>query len=183
MEVLETAIPDVKVLVPKKWGDRRGFFSETYNRERMHEVGITCEFVQDNHAFSAEPRVLRGLHYQIPPFAQDKLVRVSQGAILDVAVDVRRGSPTFGRHVTVELSAENWKQVFVPVGFAHAYLTLMPDTEVLYKVSNLYAADHERGLLWNDPDIGIDWGLGGAEPVLSDRDKVHPRLSDATDLF
>lgn len=183
MDVVETAIPDVKILIPRKWGDQRGFFSETYNRQRMYEAGIRCDFVQDNHAYSAEKGVLRGLHYQIPPMGQDKLVRVCRGAILDVAVDIRRSSPTFRGHVTVALSAENWKQLFVPVGFAHGYLTLTADTEVIYKVSNFYAPDHERGLRWNDPALGIDWGLGGAAPVLSDRDREHPLLADAVELF
>ncbi len=148
-------IPDVKVLTPKKNGDHRGFFSEVYNRKTLAEAGIDITFVQDNHAFSAEKGVVRGLHFQIPPFAQDKLVRVVRGSVFDVAVDLRRGSPTYGQHVSVVLSAEAWNQILVPIGFAHGLMTLEPDTEVLYKVSNYYSAEHDKGLLWNDPALGI----------------------------
>jgi dTDP-4-dehydrorhamnose 3,5-epimerase len=178
MELRPTSIPDVKVLVPKKFGDQRGFFSEVYSRRVLAELGIDVEFVQDNHAYSAQCGVLRGLHYQIPPKAQDKLVRVVRGAIRDVAVDVRRDSPTFGRHVVVELSADNWQQVFVPRGFAHAYLTLTPDVEVIYKVTADYAPELERGILWNDPDLAIDWGIGPEEVILSARDAGLPRFAD-----
>jgi dTDP-4-dehydrorhamnose 3,5-epimerase len=183
MQVIETAIPDVKVLVPKQFKDHRGFFSEVYNSRTLKDLGIACGFVQDNHSLSVEKGVLRGLHYQVPPMAQDKLVRVVRGAILDVAVDVRRGSPTFGKHVAIEISAENWRQIFVPVGFAHGFVTLEPNTEVLYKVSAPYSPGHERGLKWNDPALGISWGIGEAEAVLSGRDQNHPPLAGATDLF
>ena len=184
MQIIPTEIPDVKVLVPKKFGDARGFFSETYSRKGLREyAGIACEFVQDNHSLSAEVGVVRGLHYQVPPMAQDKLVRVVRGAILDVAVDIRKGSPTFGRHVAVVLSAENWKQIFVPVGFAHGFVTLEPNTEVVYKVSNYYAPAHERGVRWDDPALGIEWGIDAARAVLSNRDREHPPLKDAKDLF
>jgi dTDP-4-dehydrorhamnose 3,5-epimerase len=183
MDLQPTSIPDVKVLVPKKLGDRRGFFSEVYSRRALAELGIALEFVQDNHAYSAERGVLRGLHYQIPPKAQDKLVRVVRGAIRDVAVDIRRGSPTFGQHVAIELSADNWRQVLVPRGFAHAYVTLAPHTEVIYKVTADYAPELERGIAWNDPDLGIDWGMPAAEVILSPRDTRHPTLSAASDLF
>src|SRR5947207_14582801 len=138
MQVIPTKIPAIKLLLPKKFGDHRGFFSEVYSRKALAEVGILTDFVQDNHSLSVEKGVLRGLHYQIAPMAQDKLVRVVQGAILDVAVDIRRGSPTFGRHVSEILSAENWKQIFVPAGFAHGFVTLEAGTEVLYKVSHYY---------------------------------------------
>src|SRR5690349_14097300 len=184
MQVTQTAIPAVKVLTPKKHGDHRGFFSEVYSRKALRDLaGIDLEFVQDNHSLSAEKGVLRGLHYQLPPVAQDKLIRVVRGAILDVAVDIRRGSPTFGKHVTAVLSADNWRQVFVPVGFAHGFVTLEPNTEVLYKVSAFYSPQHERGIRWNDPALGIDWGIAESEAVLSGRDTQHPLLSDAQDLF
>ena len=183
MELLATEIDDVKILIPKRFGDARGFFSETYNRRTFSDRGIEVEFVQDNHSLSAEKGVIRGLHYQIPPHAQAKLVRVVRGAVLDVAVDIRRRSETFGQHVKVVLSEENWRQVFVPPGFAHAFITLEPDTEVIYKVSHYYAPDHERGLLWSDPELAIDWGIDPSEAILSERDRQHPRLADQPDLF
>jgi dTDP-4-dehydrorhamnose 3,5-epimerase len=183
MQVLPTDIPAIKLLVPKKFGDHRGFFSEVYSRKALAEVGILTEFVQDNHSMSVEKGVLRGLHYQLPPMAQDKLVRVVHGAILDVAVDIRRDSPTFGKHVTAILSAENWNQIFVPVGFAHGFVTLQPNTEVLYKVSTYYSPGHERGIRWNDPKLCIDWGVDEGQAVLSNRDCEHPMLADAKDLF
>ncbi|MBX3415455.1 MAG: dTDP-4-dehydrorhamnose 3,5-epimerase [Pirellulales bacterium] len=183
MQIESTAIPDVKILTPKKHGDSRGFFSETYNRRTMTQLGIDVEFVQDNHSLSAERHVLRGLHFQIPPRAQAKLVRVVQGAILDVAVDIRRGSPTYGQHISVLLSAENWRQLYVPVGFAHGFATLEPNTEVLYKVTDYYAPECDRGILWNDPALGIDWGEAAQHAILSDKDKKHPTLADAGELF
>ena len=183
MQVIETAIPDVKVLVPKQLKDHRGFFSEVYSRKVFADAGIGAEFVQDNHSLSVEKGVLRGLHYQIEPVAQHKLVRVVRGAVLDVAVDIRRSSPTFGRHVTAVISAENWRQVFVPVGFAHGFVTLEPNTEVLYKVSAPYSPAHERGIRWNDPALGIDWGITEAQAVLSGRDRQHPPLAQVKDLF
>jgi len=183
MELRPTSIPDVMVLAAPKHGDHRGFFSEVYSRRALHELGIDLEFVQDNHSFSAQRGVLRGLHYQIAPKAQDKLVRVIRGAIRDVAVDIRRGSPTFGRHVAVELSAENWLQLFVPCGFAHGFVTLTPDVEVIYKVTADYAPELERGIRWDDPDLAIDWGISPAEAILSARDLTHPRFSDVADLF
>ena len=183
MEITETAIPAVKVLTPKKFGDHRGFFSETYNRERLEKAGIRLDFVQDNHSLSAQRGVIRGLHFQLPPYAQDKLVRVTRGRILDVAVDLRRSSPTYGQHVAVEISAENWKQILVPVGFAHGFVTLEPDTEVIYKVTRYYAPTHDRGLLWNDPALGIKWPVNPAEAILSDKDKAQPRLADLPSAF
>src|SRR5678816_2227132 len=165
MHVIETAIPDVKVLVPKQFKDHRGFFSEVYSRKALNELGIGCEFVQDNHSLSVEKGVLRGLHYQLPPMAQDKLIRVVRGSILDVAVDVRRSSPTFGKHVVMEISSDNWRQIFVPVGFAHGFVTLEPNTEVLYKVSAPYSPGHERGVKWNDPALAIDWGVAEDQAI------------------
>ena len=184
MRVIPTDIPDVKILEPKKHGDNRGFFSEIYSRKALRDLaGIDIEFVQDNHSLSAEKGVLRGLHYQMPPMAQDKLIRVVRGAVLDVAVDIRRGSPTFGRHVSAVISAENWRQIFVPIGFAHGFVTLESNTEVVYKVSNYYSPAHDRGILWNDPALGIDWGVSPAEAVLSEKDRKNPKLADARDLF
>jgi len=183
MQVIPTEIPDVKVLVPRQFKDHRGFFSEVYSTKLLADAGIRTQFVQDNHSMSVEKGVLRGLHYQVAPMAQDKLIRVVRGSILDVAVDIRRGSPTFGRHVTEIISSENWRQVFVPVGFAHGFVTLEPNTEVLYKVSAFYSPQHERGVRWNDPALGIDWGVGEGQAVLSTRDLHHPMLSQAQDLF
>jgi dTDP-4-dehydrorhamnose 3,5-epimerase len=171
-------IPGLLVVEPKRFGDHRGFFSETYSRARLAEAGFDRAFVQDNHSLSATPGTLRGLHFQTPPAAQDKLVRVVRGAVLDVAVDLRRGSPTYGDHAAVELSAANWRQLLVPVGFAHGFLTLEPDTEVVYKVTEYYSAANDAGLLWSDPDIGIDWsGAPPGGPVLSDKDRAAPGLA------
>jgi dTDP-4-dehydrorhamnose 3,5-epimerase len=183
MDVIVTEIRDVKVLSQKKFGDHRGFFSEVYSRRAMREVGIDVEFVQDNHSMSAEQGTVRGLHYQLPPMAQDKLIRVTRGAILDIAVDIRRGSSTFGKHVAAVISADNWRQIFVPVGFAHGFVTLEPDTEVIYKVSNYYSPADERGIRWNDPGLGIDWGIEPGRAILSKRDTDHPMFKDAADLF
>jgi dTDP-4-dehydrorhamnose 3,5-epimerase len=177
------AIPGLLVLEPKKFGDHRGFFSETYSRARLAEAGFDREFVQDNHSRSAEVGTLRGLHFQTPPAAQDKLVRVVRGAILDVAVDLRRGSPTYGDHAAVELSAENWRQLLVPVGFAHGFVTLAPDVEVVYKVTDYYSPPNDRGLLWSDPDLGIDWGPAGAAPILSDKDRAAPGFAGFVSPF
>ncbi|MFX4220971.1 MAG: dTDP-4-dehydrorhamnose 3,5-epimerase [Thalassobaculum sp.] len=167
-----------RFLTPKRFGDARGFFSETYNKAALAEHGLDLDFVQDNHSMSQAIGVLRGLHFQTPPFAQDKLVRVVKGRIFDVAVDIRRGSPTFGKWVGAEISAEAWNQILVPVGFAHGFVTLEPDTEVIYKVTAPYAPDHDKGIAWNDPSIAIDWPLNGIEPTLSDKDTKHPALAD-----
>jgi len=183
MQVTESAIPAVKILTPKKHGDHRGFFSEVYSRKALRDAGIDLEFVQDNHSLSAEKGVLRGLHYQMPPMAQDKLIRVVHGAILDIAVDIRRGSPTFGKYVKEVISAENWKQIFVPIGFAHGFVTLEPNTEVVYKVTNYYSPGHDRGILWNDPALGIDWGVSASAAILSEKDRKHATLADAKELF
>jgi len=183
MRTTPTAIADVKVLEPTRHGDRRGYFAEVYNHKLLAGAGIDVAFVQDNQSLSAQRGVVRGLHYQLPPFSQAKLVRVLRGRILDVAVDIRKSSPTFGEHVTVELSAENFRQVFVPAGFAHGFVTLEDDTELFYKVSNYYAPDHERGVQWNDPDLAIDWPGDHATAILSDKDAKLPPLSQQTDLF
>jgi dTDP-4-dehydrorhamnose 3,5-epimerase len=176
-------IADVKLITPRKFGDARGFFSETWRQSTLTEAGIDAHFVQDNHAFSAAKGTVRGLHYQIAPTAQDKLVRVTRGAILDVAVDIRRSSPTFGRHVSAVLSADNWMQLWVPKGFAHGYCTLEPNTEVIYKVTAYYSPADDRGILWDDPAIGIAWPVSSADAELSDKDRLQPRLANATALF
>ena len=168
-------IAGVHLVEPKKFGDARGFFSETYHKGRLDAAGFSREFVQDNHSLSAQVGTVRGLHFQSPPFAQDKLVRVVRGRILDVAVDIRKGSPTFGDHAAVELSAENWRQLLVPAGFGHGYLTLEPGTEVIYKVTAPYAPDNDHGFLWSDPALGIGWGA--AAPILSDKDTALPVLA------
>ncbi|MBF2761159.1 MAG: dTDP-4-dehydrorhamnose 3,5-epimerase [Ectothiorhodospiraceae bacterium AqS1] len=183
MQIESLAIPDIRILRPKKFGDHRGFFSETFNKKALSEIGIDIDFVQDNHSLSAEKGTMRGLHFQIPPFAQDKLVRVVRGAIFDVAVDLRRSSPTFGQYASAVVSADEWNQILVPVGFAHGFMTIENDTEVIYKVSDFYAPSHDRGILWNDPEIGIDWPLEGGEAILSDKDKVQPRLGEIESPF
>jgi dTDP-4-dehydrorhamnose 3,5-epimerase len=181
IELLEIA--DVLLLTPTRHGDSRGFFSETFRADAFADYGVDATFVQDNHAFSAQKGVLRGLHFQVSPHAQGKLVRCTRGAILDVGVDIRVGSPTYGRHVTVELSAENWHQLWIPPGFAHGYVTLQADCEVVYKVTDYYAPDCDRGIAWDDPALGIDWRIPADGIVLSDKDKKHPRLADAAPAF
>ncbi len=183
MQVEDTAIAAVKIVTPKRFGDHRGFFSEVYSRKAWRTAGLDYEFVQDNHSYSSELGVIRGLHFQTAPFAQAKLVRVVRGRILDVAVDLRRSSPTYGRHVAVELSAANWRQLLVPVGFAHGFCTLEPECEVLYKVSNVYSPAHDLGLAFDDPALGIEWGVDLSKAVLSDKDRKHPRLADLGPQF
>jgi dTDP-4-dehydrorhamnose 3,5-epimerase len=183
VKVERLAIPDVVLITTKKFGDARGFFSETWNEAAFRAAGIDAHFVQDNHAYSATKDTLRGLHFQAAPMAQDKLLRVSRGAIFDVAVDIRKGSPSFGQHVSAVLSADNWAQLWVPKGFAHGYCSLEPDTEVLYKVTAPYAPSHDRGIRWDDPALAIAWPVTAAAAQLSDKDKVHPLLKDAPDLM
>lgn len=183
MQIEETEIPDVKILTPAKYGDDRGFFSEVWNARALKELGLEINFVQDNHALSAEAGTVRGLHYQLNPASQGKLVRVVRGSVLDVAVDIRDGSPTFGQHVAVELSAENWRQVWVPPGFAHGYCTLEPATELLYKVTDYYSPDHDCGIFWNDPDLKINWPVAAEKAILSEKDKILPLLKDQSRLF
>jgi dTDP-4-dehydrorhamnose 3,5-epimerase len=172
------ALPEVLLITPKRHGDARGWFAETWSRKTLASAGIDADFVQDNQAFNARRGTVRGLHFQQSPHPQAKLVRVLKGAILDVAVDVRPGSPTYGRWVSAELTAEGGEQLFVPRGFAHGYVTRVDDTELFYKVDGLYAPQTEGGVLWNDPDLGIDWGVSAEDAVLSDKDKVLPRLRD-----
>lgn len=183
MQITPTEIPAVVEITPKKFGDHRGFFSEVFKRSALRDADIDIDFVQDNHSMSQAVGVVRGLHYQKPPFAQAKLIRVVRGAIFDVAVDIRQASPTFGEHVSRILSADNWKQLLIPAGFAHGFATLEPDTEVLYKVNAPYAPDHEAGILWNDPALGINWPVDDSTVTLSDKDKVYPTLADAERVF
>lgn len=183
MRTIETEIPAVKRVLPSRFGDDRGWFSETFRVDALAAGGISDVFVQDNQSFSASAGTVRGLHYQTAPAAQGKLVRVLAGSILDVAVDLRRGSPTFGRHVAVRLDAAGGEQLFVPVGFAHGFCTLEPDTMVAYKVTAYYSRENDRNMLWNDKDLGIAWPVGEADAILSDKDKVAPRFADVGDLF
>lgn len=174
MEVVALAIPDVKLVTPRRFTDPRGSFAETFSRRRFAEAGLTAEFVQDNHSLSRAAGTVRGLHFQRPPFAQAKLVRVLRGAAFDVALDIRPGSASYGRHVAVELAAESGAMILIPEGFAHGFCTLTADTEVFYKVSRDYAPQHEGGILWNDPALGIAWPIDAADAVLSERDRLWP---------
>lgn len=183
MQIESLSIPDVKIVIPRRFSDARGFFSETFNASAWRAAGFIGDFVQDNHAYSTEKGVVRGLHYQLQPAAQGKLIRVTRGAILDVAVDIRRASPTFGQHVSAVISAENWCQIWVPEGFAHGYVTLQEHTEVIYKVTSNYAPALERGIRWNDPALGIEWGIIEDAAILSDKDRAQPILSQSPDLF
>lgn len=177
MLVEETTLPGVLILTPKRFGDARGFFSESYSARGFAEQGVTPVFVQDNHSLSASLGTIRGLHFQAPPHAQDKLVRCGRGALFDVAVDIRTGSPTYGQWTGVELTAQNGRQLLVPRGFAHGFITRLPDTEIVYKCSDYYAPETEGALRWDDPDLGIDWGLGVDAPTLSDKDAIAPSFA------
>jgi len=179
MDVRSLGMDGVFEIRPRKFGDDRGFFSETYNEKALADAGINLTFIQDNHSYSAAKGVVRGLHYQLPEKAQDKLVRVIRGAILDVAVDIRKSSPTFGKWVALEVSAEKWNQILVPKGFAHGFMTLVPGTEVIYKVTDYYSPQHDRSIRFDDPAIGIDWPLAASEVQLSDKDQKAPLLADA----
>ncbi len=180
MQVEETALPGVLILTPARFGDARGFFSESWNRRTMAEAGIDLDFVQDNHSLSATAGTIRGLHYQAPPHAQDKLVRCGRGALFDVVVDIRKGSSTYGHWIGVELSAENGRQILVPKGFLHGFVTRAPDTEIIYKCTDYYAPECEGAVRWDS--CGIDWGLKG-NPVLSDKDTTAPALADFDSPF
>jgi dTDP-4-dehydrorhamnose 3,5-epimerase len=183
MKITPTKIADVLLIEPSRISDSRGFFSEVFRQRDFAAAGLDFNFIQENHSLSAEAGTIRGLHFQIPPFAQRKLIRVVRGRIFDVAVDIRRSSSTFGRHVTAELSVENWRQLLIPKGFAHGYCTLEPNSEVIYKVTDYYSAENDMGVLWNDPDIGVDWPLGERAAYLSDKDRINPRLRDLPAYF
>lgn len=181
--ITPTAIPAVKIIVPKSFDDPRGSFCETYNRARFFEHGIELEFVQDNQSWSVGKGTIRGLHFQSAPMAQGKLVRVLRGRIFDVAIDLRRASPTYGRWVADELSAENGRQFLIPVGFAHGFCTLEPDTHVLYKVTNYYSPEADLGIAWDDPDLAIDWPIDRGNVVLSDKDAKLPAFKSLPSYF
>lgn len=183
MERLETGLPGVLLLKPIRFGDSRGFFAETWNRKTMAGMGIEIDFVQDNHSVSEKAGTIRGLHFQAPPHAQDKLVRCGRGALLDVAVDIRNGSPTYGKWVAVELSAENGHELLVPKGFAHGFVTLLPGSEICYKCSDFYSPDTEGIINFADPGIGIDWGIDPVDAIVSDKDRSAPLLADLDSPF
>jgi dTDP-4-dehydrorhamnose 3,5-epimerase len=183
LKVERLAIPDVILVVPGRYGDDRGFFSEVFSVPRFEEAGIGLPFVQDNQSLSRERGTIRGLHCQVAPRVQGKLVRCVRGAIWDVAVDARHGSPTFGQHAAAELSAENWAQLWVPPGFLHGFCTLVPDTEVIYKVTEIYDRGAERGVRWDDPDLALPWPVLQGEAVLSDKDRVLPGWAECGSLF
>jgi dTDP-4-dehydrorhamnose 3,5-epimerase len=180
MQIIQTKIPDVLLIETEVFGDHRGFFTESYNSQKFCQHGIEVTFIQDNHSLSVEAGVIRGLHYQLNPKAQTKLVRVAAGAIYDVVVDIRKSSPTFGQWEGFILSSSNKRQLLVPKGFAHGFCTLVPNTEVLYKVDEYYSPAHDRGILWNDTSLNIDWPT--LKPILSDKDQKHPLLIDV-DIF
>jgi len=177
------AAPGLLALTPAKHEDGRGFLSETYSRRRFREIGIDVDFVQENHTFSAAKGTIRGLHFQTPPQEQGKLVRAVTGAVLDLVVDLRHGSPAFGQPIAVELSADNRRQLYVPPGFAHGFCTLTANVEVLYRMTQYYAADADRGLAFDDPELGIDWPVDPGSAILSDKDRKHPRLRDLPVYF
>jgi len=183
LTVQRLAIPDVMLITPVKFGDARGFFSETYNAAALRALDLEATFVQDNHSLSAQKGVVRGLHFQRLPHAQGKLVRVVRGRIFDVAVDIRAGSSTFGQYVSVELSADNWQQLWVPEGFAHGFCTLQDNTEVIYKVTDYYAPECDAGIQWNDPELGIEWPISASEAVLSEKDARLPYFLELPEYF
>ncbi|MCK8780594.1 dTDP-4-dehydrorhamnose 3,5-epimerase [Rhizobium sp. NTR19] len=176
-------MPEIVLIEPKRFGDARGYFSETFRQDLFTQNVADVQFVQDNRSMSAAVGTVRGLHFQLEPKAQGKLVSCTTGALLDVAVDIRTGSPTYGKFVAEELSAENGRQLWVPPGFAHGFCTLVPNTEISYKVTDYYSAEHDRGLLWNDPALGIDWPVAAEKAVLSDKDKKQPKLADLGEVF
>jgi len=183
LDIRYLELDSILEITPKRHGDERGFFSEVYNENLMSDAGIDIRWVQDNVSLSPRSGTIRGLHFQQPPMAQDKLVRVSRGRILDVVVDLRTNSKTFGKSLTLEISAEKWNQIFVPVGFAHGLITLEDNTEVHYKVSNFYAPEHDKGILWSDPVLNIDWGVDQREVLVSPKDQVQPKLSQIKSPF
>lgn len=183
VQITNLGIPDILLIRSKRFYDNRGFFAELYNSEKLAQAGICEAFVQDNFSLSSKAGTIRGLHFQSPPHAQAKLVRVSRGRIFDVAVDLRRQSSTYGRHVAAELSAENGLQLYIPIGFAHGFCTLEPETEVVYKVSSYYAPHAEKGILWSDPRLRIDWPVKPEDATISEKDAVLPLLHDLRSMF
>uniref|UniRef100_A0A2A3JW87 dTDP-4-dehydrorhamnose 3,5-epimerase n=1 Tax=Alloyangia mangrovi TaxID=1779329 RepID=A0A2A3JW87_9RHOB len=183
LEIEATALPGVKLLTPRRFGDNRGFFSESWNKARMAEQGLDYDFVQDNHSLSARTGTVRGLHFQAPPHAQAKLVRCGRGRLFDVAVDIRKGSPTYGKWVGYELSFENGRQLLIPEGFLHGFITLQDDTEIIYKCTDYYAPECDGAVRFDDPEIGIDWGMDTSGAVLSDKDAAAPLLADFDSPF
>jgi len=183
MLITETGLPGVILVRPVRHCDPRGFFAELFREDMFARQGITVHFVQENYSRSESANVVRGLHFQIPPFTQAKLVRVVSGAILDVAVDLRWGSPNYGRHTPTILTAAGDEQLYIPEGFAHGFRTIEPGTGVQYRVTTYYSREHDRGVLWNDPQLGVEWQLAGAQPLLSDRDQRHPRLAELPHYF
>ncbi|MCH2094012.1 MAG: dTDP-4-dehydrorhamnose 3,5-epimerase [Rhodobacteraceae bacterium] len=183
MEIEATKIDAVKILTPKRFGDERGFFSESWNRKVLEQAGLVFDWCQDNHSLSAKVGTVRGLHFQSPPHAQDKLVRCGKGRLFDVAVDIRKGSPTYGQWVGEELSFENGKQLLIPAGFLHGFVTREPDTEIIYKCSDYYAPDCDGAIRYDCPGIAIDWMLDGLEPVLSEKDAAAPSIKDFDSPF
>ncbi len=183
MEITSLEIEAVKLVRPQRHFDSRGYFSEVWNKRAFAEAGIDVDFVQDNYSYSTSQGTVRGLHFQAPPRAQAKLVRVARGSVFDVALDLRRSSPTFGRHVSLVLSAQNGDEVFIPVGFAHGFCTLEPDTEVAYKTSDFYSQEHDAGIRWDDAELGIVWPVEGYKAVLSERDRMLPSLRESRPVF
>ncbi len=181
MKIIKTKLEGVVILEPKVFGDHRGFFMESYSKKILKDLGLNFDFVQDNHSLSVEAGTLRGLHFQTSPMAQTKIVRTATGAILDVVVDIRKGSPTYGKYISALITADNFRQIIVPRGFAHGVLTLVPNTHLLYKVDNYYSPKHDRSIRWNDPEININWEW--SNPILSDKDKNAPLLKDVDNNF
>lgn len=182
-EVARLGIDGLMLITPRRFIDARGFFSETYNQNQLARIGINADFVQDNHSLSLKKGTVRGLHFQTAPHAQGKLIRVCHGAIFDVVVDIRHGSPSFGQAVSAVLSADNWRQLWVPVGFAHGFCTLEPNTEAIYKVTDTYSPECDKGLAWDDPELKIDWPVRPEEAVLSEKDRHYPRLAELPAYF
>ena len=178
-----TPLPGVMILTPRRFGDARGFFCESWNKRALAGQGLHFDFVQDNHSLSAQVGTVRGLHFQAPPHAQAKLVRCGRGRLFDVAVDIRKGSPSYGQWFGLELSFENGRQLLIPTGFLHGFVTREPDTEIIYKCTDYYAPESDGAVLFNDPDIGVDWDMGDVAPLLSDKDAAAPRLRDFDSPF
>lgn len=183
MHIEDTKLDGVKIITPRRFGDARGFFSESWNKREHAKLGLTYDWVQDNHSLSTQVGTIRGLHFQAPPHSQDKLVRCGQGCLFDVAVDIRRGSPTYGQWIGVELSFENGKQLLVPAGFLHGFATRAPNTEILYKCTDYYAPECDGAVRFDCPDIGVDWGLDGAAPIISEKDAKAVALKDFNSPF